>query len=67
MSKTAERDLEFMGKHLLKQPQLAGLRERMDSFAEEYGGTEDVMVLRKKLADDTQLSDIVKNDRDERL
>lgn len=67
MSRTAERDLEFMGKQVLKQTQLASLRKRMESFAEEHGGTEDVTVLRKKLAGDTKLSDIVKDGRDERL
>jgi hypothetical protein len=67
MSKSAERDLEFMGKQLLKQPRLAALRKQMEEFIDEHGETGGLKSRRRDLATGMDLSKIVDEGRDKRL
>lgn len=67
MSRSVERDLEFMGKQLLKQPRLAALRKQMEDFVDEHGEGDDLKSRRRSLATGKDLSEIVEEGRDERL
>lgn len=67
MNKSAERDLEFMGKQLLRQPRLTPLREQMEEFVDEHGDPDDFKSRRRNLTKGKDLSEIVDEGRDERL
>lgn len=67
MSRSAERDLEFMGKRLLRRPRLATLRKQMEEFVDEHGEGDDFKSRRHRLATGKNLSEIVEEGRDERL
>lgn len=67
MSRSAERNLEFMGKQLLRQPRLATLRKQMEEFVDEHGKADDLKSRRRNLSTGEDLSEIVTEGRDERL
>jgi len=66
MSDTAE-DPDFQVEHLLNKSKTRSLRERMREFVAEHDGPADLKQLREDVADGDDLSDIVVEDRDERL
>lgn len=67
MSDTAREDFDFLGKQLLKKSQTEPLRERMEAFIDEHGSSDDLAELRRRAKAGKDVSEIVKDDRDERV
>lgn len=65
MSDTAD-DIDFDGRQLLNKSRLVPLRERMEAFVDEYEAA-NLRELRSSVADGKPLSDVVIDDRDERV
>jgi hypothetical protein len=66
MSDAAD-DLAFWGRQLLKQSQLNPLRKRMQEFVSDTGTTPDLAELRDATSGGTDLSEIVDEEREERV
>lgn len=60
-------DVEFTARQLLNKGKTHSLREQMQDFVSEHGSSTDLKALREDVAIGTDLSDIVTEDRDERL
>ncbi|WP_152042732.1 hypothetical protein [Salinigranum salinum] len=60
-------DLDFWGRQLLKKSQLNPLRERMSEFVSDTGPTPDLSELREATSGGTDLSEIVDDEREERV
>ena len=67
MDKVSAKELGFLGHQLLKKPRMTPLRERMEQFVDEHGQAGDVKQLRSEVAGGKPLSDIVREEREERL
>ncbi|WP_135824815.1 hypothetical protein [Halorussus ruber] len=67
MSDVARDDFDFLGEQLLKKSQTRPLREEMESFLKEHESEEDLESLRRRAKGGEKLSEIVKQDRDERF
>lgn len=65
MSDTAD-DIGFHGRQLLNKSKTESLRAKMREFAAEQNPS-DLKTLRSTVSEGDALSDIVKDDRDERL
>lgn len=65
MSDTAD-DIEFQGRQLLNKSKTDPLRERMRQFLTEHESN-DFKTLREEVSEEKPLSDIVDEDREERL
>lgn len=66
MSDTAE-DIGFHAEELLRKSKTGPLRQRMQQFVEEHGDDTDLKTARKDAGDGEALSDIVIEQREERL
>ena len=66
MSDTTE-DPEFWGRQLLNKSQTNPLRQRMTEFIAEHEPSDDFKQLRKIVADDTSVSELVDEDREDRV
>jgi hypothetical protein len=66
MSDTAD-DREFRAEQLLNKSKTHPLRERMRAFLDSHGESEDLESLRGRVSGGKDLSDIVVEDRDERI
>ena len=66
MSDAAD-DLNFWGRQLLKKSQLNPLREKMQEFVADTGTTPDLSELRDATSGGTDLSEIVDEEREERV
>jgi hypothetical protein len=67
MSDTAKGDFEFLGEQLLKKSRTRPLREQMEEFVAEHEAPDDLAELRNRAKSGRDLSEIVKEDREERL
>lgn len=67
MSDTARGDFEFLGEQLLKKSRTRPLRKQMKEFVSEHETPDDLAELRRRAKDGRRLSEIVKEDREERL
>ena len=67
MSDTADYDLRFLGRQVLKQSRTAPLRARMESFVAEHDRSMDVETLRRRAVTGESLSEIVNRGRDEQI
>lgn len=67
IDEVGENELEFLGSQLLKKPQTNPLRERMGQFVADHEPADDVKTLRVKVADGKPLSEIVTEDRADRV
>lgn len=65
MSDTAS-DLDFWGRRVLRKSQTNALRERMEAYAADTPPA-DIEELRQRTSGDTDLSELVRDDRDERI
>lgn len=66
MSDTAD-DQELRAERLLNKSKTHGLRERMRDFLDSHEETDDLESLRRRVSGGEDLSDIVVEDRDERV
>lgn len=66
MSDTAD-EREFRAEQLLNKSKTHALRERMRAFLDSHDGADDLKSLRRQVSGGEDLSDIVVEDRDERL
>lgn len=67
MSDTAREDFDFLGRQLLKKSQTEPLRERMQDFVDDHDVPDDLEALRRRAKGGEDLSEVVKEDRNERL
>jgi hypothetical protein len=67
MSDAAKKNLENMGRELLKQSQHTPLEARMKAFLDDHQAPDDLKKAREQIAKGTPISDLVSEDRDERL
>lgn len=67
MSDTAREDFDFLGRQLLKKSQTEPLRERMQDFVDDHDVPDDLEALRRRAKEGENLSEVVKEDRNERL
>ena len=67
MSDTAREDFDFLGEQLLKKSRTRPLREKMEEFVAEHETPDDLAELRRRAKSGQKLSDIVTEDREERL
>lgn len=67
MSDAAKKNLENMGRELLKQSQHTPLEARMKAFLAEHQAPDDLKEARERVAAGKPVSDLVSEDRDERL
>jgi hypothetical protein len=66
MSDAAE-DLDFWGRQLLRKSQLNPLREKMERFVSETGPPPALSELREATSGGTDLSELVDEEREERV
>jgi len=66
MSDTAE-DRELRAEQLLNKSKTHPLRERMRAFLADHDRSEDLESLRRRVSSGEDLSDVVVEDRDERV
>ena len=66
MSETTERDHDDL-ERLLERDSSASLRNRMQEFAAEHNTPTDLKALRREVATGEPLSEIVRQERDERF
>lgn len=67
MSDTARDDFAFLGEQLLKKSRTRPLRKKMEEFVAEHESPDDLAALRRRAKGGRRLSEIVKEDREERL
>ena len=67
MSDTANGDFEFLGEQLLKKSRTRPLRAQMEEFVAEHETPDDLAELRRRAKSGQKMSEIVKEDREERL
>lgn len=67
MSDTANDDFEFLGRQLLKKSQAEPLRRQMQEFVDDHEVPDDLDALRRRAQEGENLSEVVKQDRNERL
>ncbi len=67
MSDAAKKNLENMGRELLKQSQHTPLEARMKAFLADHQAPDDLKEARERVAAGKPVSDLVSEDRDERL
>ena len=67
MSDTVRDDFDFLGEQLLKKSRTRPLREQMEEFVSEHEAPDDLAELRRRAKGGQRLSEIVKEDREERL
>lgn len=67
MSDAARDDFDFLGKQLLKKSQTRPLREKMEEFVDDHEVPDDLKTLRKRIKSGEDVSEIVTQDREERL
>lgn len=67
MSDTAGDDVAFLGEQLLKKSRTRPLRKQMEEFVTEHESPDDLTALRRRVKGGQPLSEIVKEDREERL
>lgn len=67
MSDTAREDFDFLGEQLLKKSQTRPLREQMEEFVSNHEAPEDLEELRRRASSGQKMSELVKEDREERL
>lgn len=67
MSDTAKDDFEFLGRQLLKKSQTEPLRKQMQDFVDDHEVPDDLDALRRRAKEGEKLSEVVKQDRNERL
>lgn len=66
MSDTAE-DFDFHARQLLKKSKTNPLRERMRQFLTDHGADADLETIRAEAVEGEDLSEVVVEDREERL
>ena len=67
MSDTANDDFEFLGRQLSKKSQAEPLRRQMQDFVNDHKVSDDLDALRRRAKKGEKLSEVVKQDRNERL
>lgn len=67
MSDTAREDFDFLGEQLLKKSRTRPLREQMEKFVADHETPDNLAELRRRASSGQRLSDVVKEDREERI